>query len=126
VGARLTLRTAALLGLPALALLLLAAHLLHAGWLPLAAVSVLSIGLLALRQPWAARTLQFVLVLATIEWVRTTVGLAQVRLHHGEPYLRLVLILGAVTLYTALAAAAFQHPALRRYFAGPTAGQAPT
>lgn len=108
--------TAALLGLPALALVLLAAHLVHAGWLPLAAVSVLSIGLLGLRRPWAARAIQVVLVIATLEWVRTTVGLAQVRLHHGEPYLRLVLILGAVTLFTALAAAAFQHPALRRYF----------
>ena len=118
--------TAALLGLPALALLLLAAHLVHAGWLPLAAVSVLSIGLLGLRRPWAARAIQVVLVIATLEWVRTTVGLAQVRLHRGEPYLRLVLILGAVTLFTALAAAAFQHPALRRYFAGPTDGQAPT
>jgi len=116
VGARLTLRTAALLGLPALALVLLAAHLAHAGWMPLAAIAVLLIGLLALRWPWAARVVQVVLIIATVEWVRTTVGLAQLRLRHGEPYLRLVLILGAVTLYTALAAAAFQHPALRSYF----------
>jgi hypothetical protein len=125
VGARLTLRLAALLGLPALALLLLAAHLVHAGWLPLATVAVLAIGLLALRRPWAARAVQVVLLIAIVEWVLTTVGLAQLRLRHGEPYLRLVLILGAVTLYTALAAAAFQHPALRRYFAGPARDQAP-
>ncbi len=110
------MRTAALLSLPALALLLLAAHLAHAEWMPLAAIAVLLIGLLALRRPWAARVVQIVLVIATVEWVLTTVGLAQLRLRHGEPYLRLVLILGAVTLYTALAAAAFQHPALRRYF----------
>jgi hypothetical protein len=30
-----------------------------------------------------------------------------------------------VTLYTALAAAAFLHPALRRYFAAPTRDPAP-
>ena len=119
------MRIAVLLGLPALALVLLAAHLVHAGWMPLAACAVLLIGLLGLRRTWAARTVQVVLVLATLEWVRTTVGLTQLRLHHGEPYLRLALILGAVTLYTALAAAAFQHPVLRRYFAGPPGGQAP-
>ncbi len=122
MGARLTLRTVALLGLPALALVLLAAHLAHAGWLPLAACAVLLTGLLGLRRPWAARAVQVVLAIATLEWVRTTVGLAQLRLHHGEPYLRLAVILGAVTLYTALAAAAFQHPALRRYFRRPRLG----
>jgi hypothetical protein len=119
------LRTAALLGLPALALVLLAAHLVHAGWWPLAVGAVLLVGLLGLRRPWAARAIQVVLVMATLEWVRTTVGLTQLRLHHGEPYLRLALILGTVTLYTALAAATFRYPALRLYFADPTNGQSP-
>ena len=109
-------RGVGLLLLPGLALLLLAAHLLHAGWLPLAGLALLLIGLLFVRRPWAARVVQVVLAVAAIEWALTAYGLAQFRLGHGQPYLRLVLILGAVTLFTALAAAAFQHPALRARF----------
>ena len=107
---------AALLALPALALLLLAAHLAHAGLMPLAALAILLVGLLAVRRPWASRTLQVVLAAAVIEWILTTVGLAQLRLRHGEPYVRLAVILGSVTLFTALAALAFQHQVLRTYF----------
>lgn len=110
------MRASALLVVPGLALALLAAHLMHAGWMPLAALALLLIGLLPLRRPWAARVVQVVLAVATIEWALTAYGLAQVRLAHGQPYLRLVLILGAVTLFTALAVTAFEHPALRRYF----------
>ena len=115
---------AALLALPALALLLLAAHLAHAGLMPLAALAILLAGLLAVRRPWASRTLQVVLAVAVIEWILTTVGLAQLRLRHDEPYVRLAVILGSVTLFTALAAVAFQHPVLRAYFGLPTKAMA--
>ncbi|MBK6349511.1 MAG: hypothetical protein V9E93_02235 [Steroidobacteraceae bacterium] len=110
------MRVAALLMLPLLALLLLAAHLVHAGLMPLAALVILLVGLLAVPRPWASWTLQVVLTVAVIEWILTTVGLAQLRLRHDEPYLRLVAILGSVALFTALAAVAFQHPVLRAYF----------
>lgn len=110
------MRLVALLALPALALLLLAAHLFHAGAMPLAALTILLAGLLAVPRPWAARTLQVVLAVAVIEWILTTVGLAQLRMQHGEPYVRLAVILGSVTMFTALAAVAFQHPVLRAYF----------
>jgi glucose dehydrogenase len=110
------MRAGALLVVPGLALVLLAAHLMHAGWLPRAGLALLLIGLLLVQRPWAARTVQAVLGIATIEWALTAYGLAQLRIGHGQPYVRLVVILGSVTLFTALAAAAFQHPALRRYF----------
>ena len=110
------MRLAALFALPALALLLLAAHLAHAGLMPLAALAILLAGLLAVPRPWALRTLQVVLAVAVIEWILTNVGLAQLRRRHDEPYLRLAVILGSVTLFTALAALAFQHPVLRAYF----------
>jgi hypothetical protein len=67
------MRRAALLALPALALLLLAAHLLHSG---------------------------------------------------AMPHVRLAVILGSVTLFTALAAVAFQNPVLRAYFGLPTKAMA--
>jgi len=114
------MRLAALLALPVLALLLLAAHFFHSGLMPLAALAILLVGLLAVSRPWAARTLQVVLAFAVIEWILTTVGLAQLRLRHDEPYGRLAVILGSVTLFTALAALAFQHPLLRAYFRSPS------
>jgi hypothetical protein len=108
-----------LLSLVAVALLLLAAHLLHAGLLPLAALAVLAIALLAVPRQWAARVLQAVLGVATIEWGLTAASLAQMRAAHDEPYLRLLAILGSVTLLTAIAALVFEHPRLRqRYVPG--------
>jgi hypothetical protein len=119
------MRLAALLTLPVLALLLLAAHLVHAGLVPLAVLAILLVGLLAVPRPWASRTLQAVLAVAVIEWLLTAMRLAQLRQRHGKPYLRLAVILGSVALFTSLAALAFQHPVLRAHFrlpAKPAAG----
>jgi hypothetical protein len=110
------MRAGVLLLVPGLALVLFAAHLLHAGWVPLTALALSLIGLLLVRRPWAARIVQVALAIATIEWAFTAYGLAQLRISHGQPYLRLLAILGTVTLFTALAVATFRHTALRRYF----------
>jgi hypothetical protein len=119
VGKGLNVLTGLLLAVPGVGLLLLAAHLLHGGMLPLAVLAILLAGLLWVRRPWAARVLQVVLLLAAVEWLLTAAGLAQMRLRHGEPYLRLVLILGAVTAFTLLAAYLFQRPRLRAWFGWP-------
>jgi hypothetical protein len=87
---------------------------------------VLSIALLALPRAWAARLLQVVLTAATVEWILTALALAQRRIVHEEPYLRLLLILGAVALFTAAAVAAFELPRLRRHFGMHAAARAAT
>jgi hypothetical protein len=109
-------RAAALLAVPALALLLLAAHFFHAGAGLVAAICILLITLLFVPRAWAGRLLQVVLALGAIEWILTAYTLAQVRQQHGDPYLRLLIILGSVALFTAVAAALFQHPAMRARF----------
>jgi hypothetical protein len=119
VGKGLNVRTGILLAVPGLALLLLAAHLLHGGMLPLAVLAILLAGLLWMRRPWAARVVQVVLLLAAVEWALTAAGLAQERMRNGEAFLRLVLILGAVTVFTLLAAYLFQRPRLRAWFGWP-------
>lgn len=87
-----------------LAALLLGAHFLRSGNLALVALSF-SIPIVALipheRARIAARVL---LVLGALEWVRTTVVLVEIRNRIGEPWGRMVLILGAVAAVTALAA----------------------
>jgi hypothetical protein len=101
---------------PAFALVLFAAHLFHGGATLLAAFPVVLAGVLAVRRWWVARLLQVVLAVATIEWLRTTVVLSQARIAHGQPYVRLVVILAAVAAFTALAAAVFQVQRLRNWY----------
>jgi hypothetical protein len=110
------MRAAAWLTLPAMALLLLAAHMFHNGAQVLAAAPLGMLALLGLRRWWAGRLVQATLFVATIEWGLTAAALAQERVSHGEPYVRLVVILGAVALFTALAALALQNACLRAWF----------
>jgi hypothetical protein len=115
INTEIVMNFARLLG-PALALLLLAAHFARAtAWLP-AVVSLALIGLLAVPRPWAARLLQAALVLGALEWVRTLWLLAAARAAAGTPWLRMALILGAVSLLTLASAWVFQLPAVRRRF----------
>ena len=86
--------------------LLMGAHFLRSGHIFVTAFCVLFIGVLFIRRPMAARAVQVGLVLAAGEWVYTTFVLASSR-GPGEPWVRLVVILGAVTLFTLGAACMF-------------------
>jgi hypothetical protein len=102
--------------LPALALLLLGAHFFRAGLVPLTAACVAMIALLFVRSPWSARVLQVVLVLGALEWLRTAWTFASLRAAMGEPYGRLLLILGTVAAATLAAALLLRASAARRHF----------
>lgn len=104
----------------ALSSLLLAAHFHRAGAPGFAMLAVASLALLLVRKPWVARILQAALLLGAVEWLRTLATFAAIRMSLGQPYLRMALILGAVALFTALAALSFESRALReRYGLGP-------
>ncbi len=90
--------------LPALALLLLAAHFFRGGLFPLAAISFGLIALVPVSRPWAALLLRTALALGTLEWLRTAWDLAGRRALAGQPYARMLLILGAVAALTVVAA----------------------
>lgn len=100
------MRGTARLALPVLALLLLAAHFYRGGLLVPAAGSCALVALLFVRRPWASSVLQAVLLLGTLEWLRTAWALASRRADLGQPYGRLLLILGLVAAVTAVAALA--------------------
>ena len=106
----------ALLALPFLASILLAAHFFRAGQIALAALSVGALVLLAVPRAWAARLLQLVLIAGAFEWLRTLAMFAATRVALGQPYLRLTLILLAVAAFTAASAAVFQQSAMRRRY----------
>jgi hypothetical protein len=103
---------------PGLAFALLAAHFYRASaWLPLSCCVVLAL-LLPLRRAWVPRLVQGCLIAGTGEWLWTAFDLVQQRVALGQPWLRLVFILGLVALLTAASALVFRSPALRARYAG--------
>jgi len=99
--------------LAGVALLLLAAHFFRAGSIPLTVVLALLTALLFVRAEWAARVLQAVLALGALEWLRTAWVFAAARAAQGQPYGRLLAILGAVAVVTAVAALLLSPPPVR-------------
>lgn len=89
---------------PAMSFVLLGAHFFRAGLWPLAVGCAALLPLLLVRRTWAARLAQACLLAGSLEWAWTTFMLAQQRIALGQPWLRLVLILGAVALFTAASA----------------------
>jgi hypothetical protein len=112
-------RTAALLSLPAIALLLLGAHFFRAALVPLTVACLGLVALLFVRARWAWLALQAALLAGALEWLRTAWQLAAARAAVGQPYARLLVILGGVALVTALAALVLRTRTARVHFGGP-------
>lgn len=97
--------------LPAiLSFLVLGAHLLRSGLVLLVPLPLLFIFLLIPKAPWAVRSCQALLGLGALEWLRTLAMRVIERNGAGEPYLRLVLILGFVAAFTAGSALLLRVP----------------
>jgi hypothetical protein len=100
----------------ALAGAVLAAHYYRADQEVGVVASLALVSLALVRRPWAARVVQAGLLLGALEWLRTMATFAAVRIAMGQPYLRMVLILAAVALATALAALVFERHAMRKHY----------
>jgi hypothetical protein len=99
-----------------LSLLILGAHFLRYGNEIGVALSVAPIALLFVRNPWAARVVQVILVLGAIEWATTLVGLVQMRIAQGMPATRLAIILGTVVVVTVASALLFETRTMKRVY----------
>ena len=100
----------------ALSFLVLGAHFLRSGHFALVALALALVALLSVRRPWVPRVVQVALVLGAAEWIRTMVELVRRRTAAGEPFVRLVVILGGVAVVAVLAALLFQSARLRRWY----------
>ncbi len=87
-----------MLTLVALCQLTLAAHALRGGDWGLCAALVVFAAALATQQGFVRLVWAALLVLGAVFWVRAGLGFYQVRAAMGEPWLRLALILGGLTL----------------------------
>ena len=109
-----------LLLLPAgLSALVLAAHFLRRGNVVLVMACLVLFGLLFVRRRAAARVVQVALVAGAAEWLRTLAALLPARRAAGEPWVRLVVILGAVAAVALAGALLFETRRLRGYFTPP-------
>jgi hypothetical protein len=111
-------RTFLLLLPAALSALVLGAHFLRRDDLGLVVACLVLLGLLFVRRLWAARLVQLALVAGAFEWLRTLAALLPARRAAGEPWLRLVAILGGVALLALLGAALFETRRLRERYRG--------
>ncbi len=90
--------------LPVLCSLAAAAHFFRDRESIFLIASLLSIPLLFTGAKWAVRAVQLFYVLAAAEWINTIIGLTAWRMSAGLPWIRMVLILGTVTILTLLSA----------------------
>lgn len=96
-----------------LSFVLLAAHFLREGQTMLVVCTLLFPLLLLYGKSWAVRLVQLALLVATIEWLRTLLVLQAMRVEHGMPWARLVIIVGGVALFTACSSLVFYHSSLK-------------
>jgi hypothetical protein len=83
--------------------LLLAAHFLRDGNLVLTLICVLIPLLLLIKKRWSWLVVQLFAYVGAVIWLYTTVAMVQQRIFWGMPWVRLVMILGGVALFTAWA-----------------------
>jgi hypothetical protein len=99
-----------------LSFLLLGAHFLRDGSMDLVVVSLLIPLILLVRRRWVSRVVQIILVLAALEWAWTVWEIAENRIARNEPLGRMVVILGAVALWTVCSAILFETRTLRQCY----------
>jgi hypothetical protein len=99
-----------------LSFLLLGAHFYRAGQLALVMVAILLMMLLAFRKTWLPRLIQLALLLGALEWLRTAYMFMQIRIHYDLPWVRMAIILGTVSLLTALSGLVFRSKSLRKRY----------
>jgi len=93
--------------------LLMAAHFSRADNMALLALSLAFPFILVLRRPWVAHLTRVALVLASLEWMRTAVGIAGRRQAAGESWTRMAVILGSVAALTLASGLVFNGRDLR-------------
>jgi hypothetical protein len=83
--------------------LLLGAHFLRAGNIPLTVGCVLMPLLLLINAWWSVMIVQLLTYIGVLIWVKTAIQIYHRRLIFGMPWVRAVVIVGAVALFTAFA-----------------------
>lgn len=101
-----------------ISILLLAAHFFRAGQTVIVFLLAILLFLPMVKKYWAPWVMQAVLLLGALEWLRTLMTVANIRMEFGMPWTRMAVILGAVALFTACSGLVFRSKALRERYSG--------
>ncbi len=99
-----------------LAFLLLGAHFLRSGNMALVIGSVLVPLLLFIKKRWILSLVRWLAYFGALSWAYTTFVLVHHRIQMGGPWLRMLLILSAVTLITFLAGYLLKSEVVRKHY----------
>jgi hypothetical protein len=102
-----------------LSALLLAAHFLRWGNLPLVVLCLLFPFLLFVHRRWALRTVQALTLAGAVIWASATYRFVRQRMLLGEPWGRLVVILGLLILLSCVAALLLNSKTVRHRYPKP-------
>ena len=95
---------------------LLAAPFSRAGMLPFVILSLLIPFMLLFRNKWTARSIQILLLLGALEWIRAMFGYIEIRKSIGDDWGRLAIILVTVALLTACSSLVFLKRSLKKRY----------
>ena len=96
--------------------LFLSAHFSRAGLSILSILFLLFPLMLFFNKVWVARLTQIILIIGSMEWIRSIFYYVNQRQEVDEPYIRLVIIIGFVTLFTGLSALVFRNKTLKERY----------
>ena len=96
--------------------ILIGAHFLRTGLYSIVIFIIAIPLLLLIKKKWVPRIIQLALVLATLEWIRTILFSIEERMAYGEPWARMVLILGLVAVFTACSSLVFLFRSLKKRY----------
>lgn len=97
---------------------LLGAHFLRQGNLTLVGLCLAVLSLLWVKKWWSLLVLQLFTYLGAIIWASTAIALIQQRIALGEPWVRVAVILGVVTLVSVLAGLLLNTTAVKERYRG--------
>ncbi len=101
---------------PVFSLLLLAAHFSRNNLNLLAIVFLFLPLLLFIKKIWIKRLMEIILFGGSIVWIFTIFHYVKIRIANGQSWIRLAIILGAVSLFTLFSAIVFEFKYLKSVY----------
>ena len=96
--------------------LILSAHFSRGNLFILSIIFLIIPLILFIKQAWVVRLTQIILIIGSLEWIRSMFIYINQRQTIDEPYLRLVIIIGIVALLTGLSALVFRNQSLKKLY----------
>ena len=96
--------------------LLFAAHIMRSFGLIWALAVLAFLFTLFIRRDWIIGIWQVIIAFAILEWIRTTLVIVKLRLAVEMPYVRLLIIMGAVILFNLFVIYWLQRPKIKTFY----------